>query len=388
MRTAGSQALALSGSYLAIQGVEVLASGEYAIAIGRDGATDHLTILGCRVRGSYADGINLYAVTTGVVGDCTVDGADDDLLAIGDCSDIAVSGFMGKASTTTLLGVGAAVFSRSGTTATITAPGSDFTTNDLTGQSITVSGSVAPFNGSYTVATWSPSTITYTVAGSGSTGSTGHVLFTSVYTTWGRGISILGTSSDIVVSGFNIDTVKQSGIYLADGQPRRILISNGHIRNCGVSSAYGLEVVNCQDASVDSVVFEDMASSDCVYLWDWDNLIFKNCRMTQRRDQYCRGIHVHESAIGGSTRNRLDISNCSIQMIGASTSQPIYLVPDPASPMSRVFVTGNNLEWPAPYASITTDYIATGKICNNSFITGAGAYDVGHSTGLISVNNN
>jgi hypothetical protein len=320
---------------------------------------------------------------------------------------------------------------------------------------------------------------------------------TDLGTTWGRGIAILGTCSDIAVNGFTIDTVKQSGILFSDGQPTRVVISNGHIRNCGVNSGYGLEVVNCKDCSVEGVVFEDMAASDCVYLEDWENLVFKNCRMTQRRaGVYCRGIHLHEASVSGiPSRNRLDISNCTIQMFGVNCAQPIYLrfpwpgynyssttsappsageirlnnatpsaatsiyvmkvdkwtqdmhtwfsglttgnciwirkdagwaanywqftltgpvvdnstyytipvtytsgvgtivnadgcVVAPVQPIQNLFITGCNCEWNQAQAGIVTDYINTGKICNNCLINANAPYDYGNSVSLTSTNNN
>lgn len=91
-RTAGQQAVKLDCNKVRFINCEILNSGEYALSLGRNTALDGFEIFGATIRACYADGINLYQSDNGIVSHCVVDGADDDLLAIGDCENVQVTG--------------------------------------------------------------------------------------------------------------------------------------------------------------------------------------------------------------------------------------------------------------------------------------------------------
>ncbi len=83
-RTAGAQAVQYDASSSSFCDNEIINSGEYAFFAG-SGSTQiyNLTVSRNLVRACYADGINFQYVTRSIIEGNTVDGADDDCIALG-----------------------------------------------------------------------------------------------------------------------------------------------------------------------------------------------------------------------------------------------------------------------------------------------------------------
>ncbi len=102
-RTAGQQALIIDASYSTIDSVEILKSGEYALFAGSGVTTiTNLSVSNVYIHDCYADGINFQNVARSVINNPRIDGADDDLIAIGfnasgACTDITINGGVAKA---------------------------------------------------------------------------------------------------------------------------------------------------------------------------------------------------------------------------------------------------------------------------------------------------
>lgn len=95
-RKAGQQAVVIDADNTTLKDNYVLNSGEYAVSYGRNAPVVGARVINNRIGLNRADGINLYRVTHGLVADNYIDGADDDLIAVGASSDILIVGNTGK----------------------------------------------------------------------------------------------------------------------------------------------------------------------------------------------------------------------------------------------------------------------------------------------------
>lgn len=83
VRAAGQHAVIMECSHSQFVDCEILNAAEFSLLIGAGAAVTNFIVSRCYVHDGYADGINLQAVTGGVVSDNIVRMVDDDCIAIG-----------------------------------------------------------------------------------------------------------------------------------------------------------------------------------------------------------------------------------------------------------------------------------------------------------------
>jgi len=125
-RTSGGQAVIYDASQSSFNDCEIINSGEYAFFAGSGATTiTNLSVYNPYIHACYADGINFQNVTKSVINNPRIDGADDDLIAIGfngsgAASEIAINGGVIKSRNDlgTTWGRGLAIIGASHVTAT------------------------------------------------------------------------------------------------------------------------------------------------------------------------------------------------------------------------------------------------------------------------------
>ncbi|HBG26902.1 MAG: hypothetical protein A2Y10_10485 [Planctomycetes bacterium GWF2_41_51] len=92
-RKAGQQAVMISADNTTFRDNYTMNSGEFANCFGRDNSAgmDNLVVTGNRIGLNWADGINLYNVKNAVISNNIVDGANDDLIAVSESSNVVIS---------------------------------------------------------------------------------------------------------------------------------------------------------------------------------------------------------------------------------------------------------------------------------------------------------
>lgn len=90
-RTAGQQAVIFNGSQSSFCDNEIINSGEFAFYAGSGAAVSDLTVSNNYIHACYADGINFGNVQRGIIAKNTVDGSDDDCIAVGYIPAVGVS---------------------------------------------------------------------------------------------------------------------------------------------------------------------------------------------------------------------------------------------------------------------------------------------------------
>ena len=380
VRTQGQQAFNIDCQNVDVYDVEVLHSGEFAVSCGYNGQIRNLQLSNVRVKDCYADGINIngsaYGASKIIIANCLVDGADDDLLALGSCTDVVVTGLFLRASTNVLAGQGISYFNRIGTVATAGGPGLGGA--DKVGAAFTITGSVAPFNGTFTVNS-SPdgSTIVFTVPNSGATYGSGAVQYNALYTGTGRGIYINGCS-DVNISDVQIDTVKQDGLWIINeggGRPTRVKLCNVKIVNCATVSGSGPLIQNTTDCLLQNVTIENPQRGNLLLLLDFQNLQILNCILTQEiSTAYCRGIFTADWSTSGTPWNRLTIKGCHISLLAGTTNQCIFIAPTAGCLVSNLVIDNNTCRDINANTSIWTNNLSVqAKIMNNIALESATA---------------
>ncbi len=93
-RKAGQQAVIIDADNTTFRDNYTIHSGEFANCFGRNNASgmDNLIITGNRVGLNWADGINLCNVDNALIANNIVDGANDDLIAVSESSNVVISG--------------------------------------------------------------------------------------------------------------------------------------------------------------------------------------------------------------------------------------------------------------------------------------------------------
>ena len=93
-RKAGQQAVMISADNTTFRDNYTINSGEFANCFGRDNPSgmDNLVVTGNRIGLNWADGINLYNVDNALIANNIVDGANDDLIAVGESSNVVING--------------------------------------------------------------------------------------------------------------------------------------------------------------------------------------------------------------------------------------------------------------------------------------------------------
>lgn len=298
-------------------------SGQYNILIGGSSTQNtDVNITNNVLLGGYADGINLQYVSKFVVANNTIDGVDDDCIAIG-------------------------------------YNGSGFATQGV------VSGNFCRARNDLGTAT-------------------------------GRGIWV-GKATDILIANNNIDTIKQTGIWISDDgtgtRPSRISVKNNKVRNVATSSGHGISVYKADYVTLEGNTVENPQQGSCIEIADWQFLSIKGGTLTQSLNTFGRGIHCDESASWSATWTGLMISDVDIRMLGAATDACIYLSPDASVTMSYgsiVNVTGYQVAG-GNYIAVSTARMAqTWKIGNNTTATPARTVSPASSggAGLYTVFNN
>lgn len=319
VRTAGQTAITLDvANNLIFTNNTIKNAGQYNILVG-GGSTQNtnVNITNNVLLGGYADGINLQYVSKFVVANNTIDGVDDDCIAIG----YNASGFATQ-------GVVSGNFCRA--------------RNDLG-------------------------------------------------TNTGRGIWV-GKATDILIVGNNIDTIKQSGIWISDDgtgtRPARISVKNNKVRNTCLSSGHGIVVYKSEYITLEGNTVENPAQGNCIEIADWSVMTIKGGVLTQSiNGVFCRGIHADESAGWSANWYNLSISDVDINMIGTATDACIYIAPDASVTMQTGLICAVNGYQKAAgnYIAISTARMGTlWKIGNNvsdsgqtvSPATSAGVYAV------------
>lgn len=327
-RKAGQQAFNLSCSHLSVDRIRIINSGEYAFSLGRNGAMTDVQASGIIINQCYADGLNLYQVSNASLVGCIVDGADDDLLAITQCTDVAFTGLTLKARTDLTTTITGNTSITSGTP-NLTVAGAAFTLYD-TGKSISIPGAGAGGSTlSTTISAWVSATQVTLATNAGTTLSA--VSTTVVYrTAWGRGLAILGGNTTIVGSNTIIDTVKQYGLFIAsDGgaRPKDINLYGTEIRNAATISGSGAYLKQIDDTTLTDLRVYNPAQGSCLLLADFVNLSVLGGRLTQSLSQFCRGIDTDSGGGYAAAWGDLTIKDVKIEMLGASTNEAVYLVP-------------------------------------------------------------
>ncbi len=322
VRTAGQTAVTFDvASNLIFTNNTVKNAGQYNILVG-GGSTQNtdINITNNVLLGGYADGINLQYVSKFVVANNTIDGVDDDCIAIG------------------------------------------YNANGFATYGV-VSGNFCRARSDLGTAT-------------------------------GRGIWV-GKATDILIVGNNVDTVKQTGIWISDDgtgtRPARISVKNNKVRNVATSSGHGIAVYKADYVTLEGNTVENPAQGSCIEIADWNYLTIKGGTLTQAVDVFGRGIHCDESNSWGATWTDLRISEVDIRMLGASTNSCIYLSPDASVTMatgSITNVTGSQVV-AGDYISVATARMGTlWKIGNNVTLTASRTVAPASSAGVYTVFNN
>jgi parallel beta-helix repeat protein len=193
-------------------------------------------------------------------------------------------------------------------------------------------------------------------------------------TSTGRGIWV-GKAQDVLIANNNIDTIKQTGIFINDDgtgvRPLRISVKNNKIRNVATSSGHGIAVYKADYVTLEGNTVENQASGSCIEIADWTYLTIKGGVLTQAVNTFARAIHADESAIWGATWTDLRISDVAIRMLGASTNNGVYLSPDASVTMAGGSVTG-----------ITCSQVVAGDYIYANTARQSGTWKVGNNTTL------
>jgi len=93
-RKAGQHAVVIDADNTTFRDNYTINSGEFANCFGRDNPAgmDNLVVTGNRIGLNWADGINLYNVDNALIANNIVNGANDDLIAVGESSNVVISG--------------------------------------------------------------------------------------------------------------------------------------------------------------------------------------------------------------------------------------------------------------------------------------------------------
>lgn len=200
---------------------------------------------------------------------------------------------------------------------------------------------------------------------------------TDLGTNFGRGIWV-GPASDILVVGNNVDTVKQTGIYVNnDGtgvRPTRITIRANKVRNVAINSGHGIEATTTAYVSIEGNTVENQASGNSIEIADWQAMTIKDNTLTQASNVFARGIHADEgTSWAAATWTNLVISGNTIRMLGASTNSCIYLVPNGIYGMQGGCVIGTQGQ-----------QVSAGDYITISTATASSVWKVGNNTTLTS----
>lgn len=205
-------------------------------------------------------------------------------------------------------------------------------------------------------------------------------------TATGRGIWV-GKATHILIVGNNIDTIKQTGIWISDDgtgtYPEYISVKNNKVRNVATSSGHGIVAYKTNYVTLEGNTVENPAQGSCIEIADWNYMTIKGGTLTQAVNVFGRGIHCDESAGWAATWTDLRISDVDIRMLGPSTNSCIYLSPDASVTMatgSITNVTGSQV--------VAGDYIAvtsarqsgTWKVGNNTTLTASRTVSSGGTT--------
>lgn len=94
-RKPGQQCVVIDADYTTFASNYAVNSGEYALTFGRNRTSPKmldLQVIGNRVGPSFADGINVYQTAGALIANNIVDGADDDLIAVGESTGVNIVG--------------------------------------------------------------------------------------------------------------------------------------------------------------------------------------------------------------------------------------------------------------------------------------------------------
>lgn len=213
-------------------------------------------------------------------------------------------------------------------------------------------------------------------------------------TSTGRGI-LCERVSDCLIQANNIDRVKQDGIrVVATGgtRPTRIKVIGNKLKGVATVSGNAMIATETTDCDfigniVDSPV---NTSSDLFNIADWVNLTIQGGVLTQRLNQYCRGIHTDEGAGWAASWTGIKIVGVHINLFGASNVQSVYLAPHAGVTMNTGCVLGvvSDQVNAADCININTGKMGTlWKIGNNTTLNG-NAFSPAASAGVYTVFNN
>lgn len=214
-------------------------------------------------------------------------------------------------------------------------------------------------------------------------------------TTTGRGIYI-ARAQNILVQANVIVQAKQTGIYVTnDGGTRNasIRIVGNLVLFAAIVSGYPIAVYGTTDCFVlDNVVDGTQpAVNSMIDIADWQNLTVSGGSLTKRTAGACRGIHADEAATWAASWDGLKIMNVAISLLDASHLEGIYLVPNAASTMNKVVISGCVIDQVDAGNYITLSVARTGtlgKVVNNTKMQAANTISPAASVGVITIANN
>lgn len=214
-------------------------------------------------------------------------------------------------------------------------------------------------------------------------------------TTTGRGI-YMARATNCLVMGNRIVLAKQTGIYITnDGGSRCYYIDviGNQVLIAGLVSGYPIACYGTTDCNLieNTVDSAQPAVNAMIDIADWQNLTIKGGSLTKRQAGACRGIHADEAATWAASWDGLKIMNVAISLLDASHLEGIYLVPNAASTMNKVVISGCVIDQVDAGNYITLSVARTGtlgKVVNNTKMQAANTISPAASVGVITIANN
>lgn len=215
---------------------------------------------------------------------------------------------------------------------------------------------------------------------------------TDLGTTVGRGIALLGESTNILVAHNIVNTVKQYGIYVsAEGSTRSqyVRIIGNTVKNACVNSGSSVYINTTNDVEFIDNVVHTVRSGAIVTIADWTNLTIMGGSLTSSYAGYSRGIFAEQSSGWSATWTGLVIKDVHINILNSSSNESIYLDPHSSVSMSTVLIDGVSSRQAVTGNYIVTNRLSTyAKIVNCTSLEGRSITNGGSGLAPTTANNN
>lgn len=378
-RKYGQQGVHFRANHLKVHDCAVQHGGEYALAVNRDrtGRVQDITIQNNIIRDTFADGINLYKVDGGVVSGNVVNGADDDLIAIGESTDVVISDNK-LCSRTDVLGV---AVNNAGSgyviNPTVSVSGGikdGVATNPPCYVYINAAGAITEgrFYGPDSTGWDESDTLpTITISGSG--------VITAKLTDWGRGLAVLTGCKRILADVNSITKVKQSGVLIAgEGgtRPEQITVSNSTVSGrVAINSGFGVRLSDVKDiilegSSIIDTAVHSSGKQGSLFLANYENVTIRGNTFSQKEagaGTFFSAIQTEEGSWGSVvTWPKLCIDGNTFRMLDSTIIGGVKLRAGANISLSEVFISNNVFDYVPNNSHISIDRFAgVYKIWNN-----------------------